>query len=585
MPESVGSSPQEQSSRTQVSRIDRSYFHRRSRFQRARWWLIFVGVTLGAAWAVWGTFDARLHHAPGDVVAVHAKWENDCNACHVPFSAIKENIWQSTAATRQSMDRKCEACHRGPAHHPLQLTAAAGSCASCHADHHGRGADISRVADQTCTACHADIAAHRLVDAAVPPAAITTPITRFDNEHHPAFASLATDPGRLKFSHGRHMRAGLTFGPQVAARSPDGGQNGATHDGQAAAGAVPTGVWTYAMLAASDRGRYQPAAAAENDFVQLSCASCHEFASSLPPASVRTVSAALAAAPPGAYPLPVEFMQHCAACHSLPFEGMVNTRGPAAPGNVGNDPADLAMVAPDAILPHGLDAAGLARFLESRYLQKALAGADALFDDPLVQRPLPTARAAEATEPRVQSLVNAQVNRALIFTRGTCEKCHELLDASLPDMAHLLGAAAPRAGLQPPWFGVAPTRVPDIWLTKARFNHGPHRSYDCQECHAAAYPDEAGVADGGDGTGASLPVGSPLDNGVVMIAGRESCTACHASASRDPATGKPVGGARFDCVECHGYHGLGPHQAIISQPSATHAAGERPGGAAHGLPN
>ncbi|MFM7290914.1 MAG: hypothetical protein ACKO6B_06760, partial [Planctomycetia bacterium] len=544
--------PQRQTSRGKVSRIDRSYFHRPNRFQRTRRWLTLACLGLGIAWAAWGAFDAPLHHAPGPVAAVHAKWENDCNACHVPFSPIKDDTWLSTASTRQAMDGKCEACHRGPAHHPLQVTAEVGSCASCHVDHRGRGADISRVADQTCTACHANIAAHRLVDAAVPPAAVTTPITRFDDEHHPAFAGLASDPGRLKFSHGRHMRAGLSFGPTP------------TEPGAARA-------LTYGMLTAADRRRYQPATAGEHDFVQLSCASCHEFGSSLPPDAVRTLPAALAGSPPGAYALPVDFERHCAACHQLPFEGLVGQ--PAAT-------ADLVMTKPDAVLPHGLDAAGIARFLETRYLQEALAQDPSPLDEPLVRRPLPAARPAEAAPAKVRSVVEGHVARALAFTRGTCEKCHETRDASVPEAAHLLTAGSEDRG-RLPWFAIEPTRVPTIWLTKARFDHGPHRAYDCRECHAAAAPDDSGAGS----QVATLPVGSPLDNGLVMIAGRESCTACHAPPGHDAFSGKPIGGARFDCVECHGYHGLGPHQAISAVSSAGSTAGSPPGALTHARPD
>jgi len=564
MPEFSGSAPIRQTSRGQVSRIDRSYFQRRSRFQQARWWLIVACLALGAAWAVWGAFDNRLHHSPGDVAAVHAKWETDCNACHVPFSPIKDNTWLSTAATRQAMDGKCEACHRGPAHHPLQMSAEVGSCASCHADHRGRGADITRVADQTCTACHANISAHRLVDAAVPSSRVTIPITRFDNEHHPAFASLATDPGRLKFSHGRHMRAGLTFGPTTT-------------------GTGAAGPWTYGMLAAADRSRYQTTGASEHDLVQLSCASCHEFGSSLSSTSVRTVSAALAAAPPGAYSMPVEFERHCAACHQLPFEGVAGEKGTAA-GN-GDATAEMVTVKPSAVLPHGLDASDMVTFIESRYLQDALAGDASLLDEPPVRRPLPAARPSETAGASMRSLVETQVSRALTFTRGTCEKCHDLRDASPADAARLLPAAASGAAARLPWFGIVPTRVPDIWLTKARFDHGPHRLFDCRECHAAAYPDEVDAADAGRDSVAGLPVGSPLDNGAVMIAGRESCTTCHAPAAHDKATGNPIGGARFDCVECHGYHGLGPHQAITTAAPASSAAKQRPGGVSHGLPD
>ena len=189
----------------------------------------------------------------------------------------------------------------------------------------------------------------------------------------------------------------------------------------------------------------------------------------------------------------------------------------------------------------------------------------------------------------MRSVVEARVNQALTFTRGTCEKCHSLRQASLTDASRLLPATALTAADRLPWFDIEPTRVPDIWLTKARFDHGPHRAFDCRECHAAAYPEAPDGADDGRDATVGLPVGSPLDNDVVMIAGRESCTACHAPATRDAASGKPIGGARFDCVECHGYHGLGPHQPpSAASPAVTPAAtaGRSPhGGVSHGVPN
>jgi hypothetical protein len=294
------------------------------------------------------------------------------------------------------------------------------------------------------------------------------------------------------------------------------------------------------MLPAQDRPRYKPAAAHEEDLVQLSCGSCHEFASTPSAGDLRTVDARVASAPPGAYALPVSFERHCAACHTLPFEGVAGSRE-------GGDGADrLTMLRPDAVVPHGLDAAGMERFLETTYLREVLSAEDGLLDETRPRRPLPTPRQDGGEEPRVRAILRRRVDAALSFTRGTCEKCHEVQAAASPAAARLLDPSATDPPL--PWFEVAPTRVPAVWLTKARFNHKPHQSYDCRECHAAAYPDEA-----------APQIGSPLDNSIVMIAGRESCTGCHAPAGHDPVTGRPVGGARFDCVECHGYHGLGPH--------------------------
>jgi hypothetical protein len=527
-------------SREHVSRINRSYFQRLSPFQENRRWLILAAVAIGVAWCAWGAIDVPRHYSPGAVASPHAKWENDCKACHVPLTPIKDATWLTTAETRREVDAKCEACHRGPAHHPLQIAAEAGSCSSCHTDHRGRMNDLTRVSDQTCTVCHANIERHRLAKADVPPASSTTPITRFDNEHHPPFASLAADPGRLKFSHGRHMRAGLTFGP-TGAEPVDAAAAPATR-GSAK-------VWTYDMLPPADRHRYLPADGRETDAIQLSCSSCHEFGTTIPPGDTRLVSGRLAASPPGAYPLPVEFERHCAACHVLPYEGAADTRvaaavttgtavtGTAATGN------PLA-----AVVPHGLDAEALRRFLESAVLERMAANEPRLLDRPLApQDPLPAVPAAAPANPTVRALVIDRVAAAQTFVRGACEKCHAVELARVAPDRGLLG---PAATLDSGWFLVPPTRVPQIWFAKAKFNHQPHRGYDCRVCHAAAYPDDASTG---------LPAGSPLDNGVVMIAGRESCTTCHAPAQYDAATKTTVGGVRFDCVECHGYHGLGPH--------------------------
>jgi len=560
MPEPVTPRSGGGSSREHASRIDRTYFQRPSRFQRVRRGLLLAAVVAGAAWGAWAAFDGPRQIATGPVAAVHAKWESDCSACHVPFAPIKDNTWFSTAATRQVMDAKCEACHRGEAHHPLQVAAAAGSCASCHADHRGRDADLSRVADRTCTACHGDIAAHRLADApaGVTPSTVVTPITRFDDDHHPPFAALSADPGRLKFSHGRHMRAGLSF-----AGAPGDATAPATATGAAAA-------WTYARLAPADRDRYLPAGGQDHDPIQLSCASCHEFGGAA--AAGRTMPAELAGAAPGAYALPVDFGRHCAACHALPFEATAGSAptGPAAdgadaaitllpPANADEEAAaatgaaatnNAATAAAGRVVPHGLDALALARFLETTFLEDALRSDPRLLDVGRARRPLPTSAAAPAIEASLRTLLEERFDHAIAFTRGTCEKCHEVESVSLPP--GVLAAEPPRRAAL--GIGVGPARVPVKWFTKAFFNHQPHRGFDCRECHAAAYPDAA----------AGPPAASPIDSGIVMIAGRESCTTCHAPAGHDPFTGKPVGGVRFDCVECHQYHGLGAHPAITA---------------------
>lgn len=458
-------------SRESVSRINRSYFQQRSSFQKTRRWLILAAVAIGVGWCAWGAIDVPRHYSPGAVASPHAKWENDCKACHVPLTPIKDATWLTTAETRREADAKCEACHRGAVHHPLQIASEAGSCASCHTDHRGRMNDLTRVSDQTCTACHASIAKHRVAKDDVPSTSNTMPITRFDNEHHPPFASITTDPGSLKFSHGRHMRAGLTFGP-TGAETIDAATSPATRG--------TAKVWTYDMLPPADRRRYLPADGRETDAIQLSCSSCHEFGTTVPPGDTRLVSGRLAASPPGAYSLPVEFDRHCAACHVLPYEGAA----------IGSPVA--------AVVPHGLDAAALRRFLESAVLERMAAHEPRLLDrQPAPQDPLPAVPAAAPANPTVRALVIDRVAKAQTFVRGTCEKCHAVQPAPVAPDRGLLG---PAASLDSGWFLVTPTRIPQIWFAKANFNHQPHRGYDCRICHAAAYPDDASTG---------LPAGSP----------------------------------------------------------------------------
>lgn len=522
-------------SREQAARIDRGYFKRANGLQRARRWLVVGGIVAAAAWCAWGAIDVPAHHSPGPVAAVHATWEQDCEACHVPLSPIKAGTWLTTPETRREADAKCEKCHAGPAHHPLQIAAEVGSCASCHADHRGREHDLARVGDRTCTSCHADITAHRSAVAGIEPARETAPITRFDDAHHPAFAGLASDPGRLKFSHGRHMRAGLTFGPPAnpdQAHQPNGPDD-------------PRGApLTYAMLASSDQERYRPADARLDDAVQLSCGSCHEFGTDLPAGDLRAVSAILVGAKPGAYALPMEFERHCAACHQLPLDAV------ASDGRSAQDATG------DATVPHGLDAAELRRFIESVAVRRALADAS---PEEQRTRPLPTSPPGNGDRLRegVARSANDYAAVTRSFVRGTCQKCHDVEDAALPAAGSALAAADP--GVAADWFRTVPTRIPDIWLTKARFDHQPHRAYDCRTCHAAAYPVP------GEEAAATLAAGgSPLDHAAVMISGRESCTGCHAPARWDAAKNARVGGARFDCVECHGYHGTAHPVATAS---------------------
>ncbi len=147
--------------------------------------------------------------------------ENRCEVCHQEFMPVRADAWTEN---RHAADLLCQNCHRGAEHSPNQIAAEVGSCSSCHQDHRSFNADLSRVADSICTACHADIAAH--LDKNAPGKLVLPALVNVSNfvTDHPEFRSPKRDPAQIKFSHSRHMRPGLNVGcrPNAAERFESG---------------------------------------------------------------------------------------------------------------------------------------------------------------------------------------------------------------------------------------------------------------------------------------------------------------------------------------------------------------------------
>jgi hypothetical protein len=80
---------------------------------------------------------------------------------------------------------------------------------------------------------------------------------------------------------------------------------------------------------------------------------------------------------------------------------------------------------------------------------------------------------------------------------------------------------------------VEPPRLPTVWLAQARFDHQAHRAMKCLECHPQAGQSRAA-------------------SDVLIDQRKQTCAKCHSPAAT--VDGKPHGGARHDCVECHRYH-------------------------------
>ena len=102
-------------------------------YLRLRVRLAFAVLLACASWAAPAqTIESVLR--PGDVIAGHAKWEEDCAQCHVRFD-------------RAAQDRLCMDCHKDVGQDMRERTGYHGrlkpqACRSCHTDHKGRGARI-----------------------------------------------------------------------------------------------------------------------------------------------------------------------------------------------------------------------------------------------------------------------------------------------------------------------------------------------------------------------------------------------------------------------------------------------------------
>jgi len=86
---------------------------------------------------------------------------------------------------------------------------------------------------------------------------------------------------------------------------------------------------------------------------------------------------------------------------------------------------------------------------------------------------------------------------------------------------------------------LVPTRVPGVWFKSAKFNHASHRAMQCAGCHAQKGP-------------AEIEAGTIEEREPLGVPGIDNCRQCHGPAGTKD--GKPVGGVRYGCVDCHTYH-------------------------------
>jgi predicted CXXCH cytochrome family protein len=203
------------------SRIELDYYQRADALARRRRRIVGLVLALVLLWLVVAPFWNRGRSAPrvfqwkqlashGELAHAHAPWEARCEACHVPWAPVDGSRWSPLRPGVMATDRLCQGCHAVGPHSERQIEGEVVACAECHRDHQGRDASLVRIADDNCTRCHEDLAAHRVT----PPTAVggsSADRIRSFPDHHPEFRP-TEDPGRLAFDHKRHLEPGRAVG-------------------------------------------------------------------------------------------------------------------------------------------------------------------------------------------------------------------------------------------------------------------------------------------------------------------------------------------------------------------------------------
>jgi pSer/pThr/pTyr-binding forkhead associated (FHA) protein len=305
---------------------------------------------------------------PGGLSSAHARFPkvaSDCHACHTPWNSV-------TSA-------KCMDCHAHPPH--ARLARSEPDCFACHAEHRG-ATKLAAIRDDTCTACHANLAAH----VKTPPAdraslrfgggrydfAAIARIDVFDG-NHPEL-TYPPDPNSLRFNHNLHL--------------------------------APKGIFN-----------------AQGKREVLACRTCH----------------ALVAGRGRSDPAPIDFEQHCQRCHKLTFD----LRFPNSEVPHGGDPGIVygfivAMVSGDRELA-GKPAAEVRRILTTRTRvsadQRAVVAAEQVIKTRCrlcheVQRQGSRLAVTPPVIP-LRWLTHARFTHGR-HTNVDCEKCHARARQSVP---------------------------------------------------------------------------------------------------------------------------------------------------------
>jgi hypothetical protein len=392
-----------------AQRINLDYFKTLHGIPRWRRILSVVITAAGLAWLGWHAVSGNPKpYDAGPVGHSHALFSQKCDACHV-----------SGGFQRVATDQACLGCHDGPNHHVEQTFAPV--CSDCHVEHRG-AMRLASTSDAACTQCHSNLKAH---DKNSPPK-FAANIKGFDGSH-PEFAAVRPghdDPGTVAFNHLKHLKKEL--------RGPHG-------------------------------------------TVELKCVDCHRPAGAnepllfgqaqIAPASFSTTPFTLQSR---AYMAPVNYMEHCSACHTLQFDKRFSESAPHKEPKVVYD------------------------FIVKKLTEYIAAhpGDIHILDEPdkrLPPRPVPR-MPRNAQEWVAQKLADSQI----LMWRKACKECHTL---SYPQ-----GEPLPV---------VAKAAIPVRWLQHGNFDHEAHQMVTCTSCHTKTEKSEK--------------------TSDVLVPGIQVCKQCHHS--------------------------------------------------------
>jgi len=241
----------------------------------------------------------------------------------------------------------------------------------------------------------------------------------------------------------------------------------------------------------------------------LQCVECHTLSGNAP--------RALRLAPRGLISS-ASYRNNCARCHGLEFDYRIEQPAP-------HDKPEVVRAAVRAAL--------------QTYIA-AHPGDVSKPDDPR-RLPLNFPRVPEPPARNADEWVARRADNAERLLWERCRTCHTAVSrgpGSDPSRPVTTSRVAPRLGSDPgrsvttsalPAF--AASNITTRWLTRATFDHSPHRMVRCGDCHAAER--------------------SQLTADVLMP-NLATCATCHA----------PSRGAEARCFECHAYHDWSKSHAV-----------------------